>query len=354
MTDRRTQHDHDDSSGKSGRPRLGLKLRAGAVLSGLLVLACLTGLIYGLGRDPGQSQPRYAAGDLSAARQPPSLRPPTLDTEAESPAPTATVGDAQGLSPPPLRGAWRPLGTDHLGRDLLTRCLVGGAVSIAVGLCAAIVSAVIGTAYGLIAGYLGGRIDAVMMRIVDVLYGLPYVLLVVLFAVAGEALTRGFVAERPQLRPIVELGLLLAAIGGVGWLTLARVVRGQVMQLKAQPFIEAARAMGVSTPGVLFRHVLPNVIDVVMVYSALAVPQAMLQESFLSFLGIGVRPPLPSWGSLIADGLSELNPVRIRWWLIVIPCMFMAAALLSLNIMGEGMSEWLDPKNRVDVRKVKS
>lgn len=237
------------------------------------------------------------------------------------------------------------LGRDHLGRSLLIRCLAGGAVSIGVGLAAAAIAVGIGTAYGSIAGWVGGRVDSVMMRVVDILYGLPYILLVVLLAVAGDALLAGVAVDwSPQTRRLVEVGILLTAIGGVSWLTMARVIRGQVLSLKSMPFVESARAAGVGPARVFVRHLLPNLLGPILVYATLTVPQAILQESFLSFLGIGVRAPMPSWGNLASDGLGELNPVKSRWWLLVFPCALLATTLLSLNFVGEGLREAFDPR----------
>ena len=239
------------------------------------------------------------------------------------------------------------LGTDRLGRSVLARCLTGGAISLTVGLAAAAIAVIIGTLYGTIAGAYGGRIDAFMMRIVDVLYGLPYILLVVLLAVAvngfveaSEASNSAFRASRETLNLIT----LLVAIGGVSWLTMARVIRGQVLSLKQQPFMEACRAIGMPLRRQFFRHLLPNLVGPIIVYATLTVPAAILSESFLSFLGIGIQEPLPSWGNLAAAGLSELNTVRVRWWLLLWPCLFIATALLALNFVGEGLRERFDPK----------
>jgi len=311
----------------------------------------------------------------------------------------------QGGSITPAEGlAAQPsviLGTDVLGRDLLVRCLIGGAISLGIGLAAAFIAVLVGTIYGALAGYAGGRIDAVMMRFVDVLYGLPYVLLVVLLAVASDSVIeeyvsrararqawtvqraadiaqqRGLPTDRAALedwlrtdppaaqaiaqeadanpslrrrdvsqgtRTLYDLVTLLVAIGGVSWLTMARVVRGQVLSLKAQPFMEAARAIGVPVHRQFLSHLLPNLVGPVVVYATLTVPQAILQESFLSFLGIGVKPPLPSWGNLAADALQEINPVQSRWWLLLFPCMFLGITLLAMNFVGEGLREALDPK----------
>ncbi len=318
------------------RPRLNLVSRAGIALLGVIIVACLASLPFMLasaGRDDaGRPLPaRYAHGDLNAHLLPPSWAP-MRDDERER---AASLNNPAHL-----------LGTDKLGRDLLIRCLTGGGISISIGLAAAAVSVVIGTLYGSIAAFAGGRTDAMMMRIVDVLFGLPYILLVVLLAVAGDALIDRFASSRALgqgARTLIEIAILLAAIGGVSWLSMARVIRGQVLSLKARPFMEAARALGIPPTRQFLRHLLPNLVGPILVYATLTVPQAILQESFLSFLGIGVRPPLPSWGSLAADGLVELNPVRVRWWLIVFPCVLLALTLISLNFAGEALRERLDP-----------
>lgn len=351
----------------------------------------------------------------------------------------------RGITPTPqqIRAAAPTyiLGTDLLGRDLFVRALAGGAISLGIGIAAAILSVIIGTLYGMIAGYAGGRTDAVMMRTVDVLFGLPYVLLVVLLAVAGDAVVgehisrakaretwvinqariqlteqnaapattaqaRDHLAENPDLRaeietplwnairwleaqrekktstqpstdPIdpeqellpppptnlladanrlrprtitaasqqrIDLSVLLVAIAGVSWLTMARVIRGQVLTLKAQPFVEASRAMGAPVQRQFIKHLLPNLVGPIVVYATLTVPQAILQESFLSFLGIGVQPPVPSWGNLAADGLYELNPYKSHWWLLLFPCILLGITLLALNFVGEGLREAVDPR----------
>jgi oligopeptide transport system permease protein len=233
------------------------------------------------------------------------------------------------------------MGTDRLGQSLAWRCALGGAISLGVGLASAIITMCIGTAWGLAAGYLGGRVDAAMMRLVDVLYGLPYILLVVLLSVAFAPLLAATIG--PLVGNVVTL---LVAIGAVSWLTLARVVRGQVLSIKAMPFIEAARAVGASPIRIMFRHVLPNLLGPIIVYTTLTVPQAILQESFLSFLGIGIQPPLPSWGNLAADGLAELNPVRSHLWLLLAPCSLLALTLLALNFVGDGLRDRYDPRLR--------
>lgn len=368
--------------------RLGVPAKAGFFALGLVFLLCAATLPYTL--SPGPSgQPRYNEGDLGDARLPPAWAPvsPPQAARLNARVPEETlrrVGAEHGLSPEQaaesvsgpcadaLRQEWRRtvLGTDVQGRSLAVRVLLGGAVSLAVGLAAALLSVVIGTLYGALAGYAGGWLDGVLMRVVDVLYGLPYVLLVVLLAVAGDALvdewvTRqheraSWVAAQPgagapadlraealslfpprvlpeSTRRSLDLVTLLVAIGGVSWLSLSRVVRAQVMSLRQRPFVEAARAMGASPWRVFWRHLMPNLAGPVLVYATLTVPQAMLQESFLSFLGIGVPPPVPSWGSLAADGLGEINPYESSWWLPAVPGVMLVGTLLSLNFVGEGL-----------------
>jgi ABC-type dipeptide/oligopeptide/nickel transport system permease subunit len=309
----------------------------GAVVLAVMALACLAGLPWAMGRtgpDPGAPR-RLEAIDPALALLPPSWAPHAADERARQ-----ESGDTLFV-----------LGSDRLGRDLLARCLAGGAISLGIGLAAAAIAVVIGTLYGAAAGYAGGRLDDALMRIVDILYGLPAILLVVLLAVAADGLIeRAGEIEASGLRPTVNIVTLLVAIGGVSWLTLARVIRGQVLSLKAQPFFEAARAMGVPLPRLIGRHLLPNLVGPIVVYATLTVPAAILSESFLSFLGIGVREPLPSWGNLAANGLSELNTVRVRWWLLLWPCLFIALTLLALNFMGESLREAMDPRRRAPRR----
>ena len=234
-------------------------------------------------------------------------------------------------------------GTDGLGRSLLGRCLMGGAVSLAVGVAAAMISVVLGVSVGMLAGYRRGWVDALLMRCVDVLYGLPYILLVILFKIAFEGTLARLLFGGNQER--ASLVILFAAIGLVSWLTMARVVRGQVLSLRAQPFMEAAKAAGISEWRIFSRHLLPNLAGPIIVYATLTVPQAILQESFLSFLGVGIQQPLPSWGSLASDGLMPaLNGVNSHWWMLVFPCTLLAVTLLSLNFVGDGLRDVFDPK----------
>jgi oligopeptide transport system permease protein len=218
-------------------------------------------------------------------------------------------------------------GTDSLGRDLCVRILYGGRVSLAVGLVATLVSLLIGVAYGATAGYVGGRIDALMMRFVDLLYSLPFIFFVIILMVVFH---RNFF-------------LLFVAIGAVEWLTMARIVRGQALSIKQKEFIEAARAGGVGTWGIIRRHIIPNVLGPVIVYVTLTIPAAILAESFLSFLGLGITDPLTSWGVLIADGKDNMENYP---WMLIFPCAFMAVTLFCFNFIGDGLRDALDPKDR--------
>ncbi len=262
--------------------------------------------------------------------------------------------DAGGGFVDPMRppSAAEPLGTDKLGRSLMWRLLLGGAISLGIGASAALIAVVIGVTWGAVAGYVGGRVDALMMRIVDVLYGLPYILLVVLVSIAlnpfFEWVAQGIFDQRvaSQVAPIVTL---LVAIGGVSWLTMARVIRGQVLSLRNQPFVEAARACGTGPLRILGSHLLPNLVGPIVVYTTLTVPQAILQESFLSFLGIGVKEPLPSWGNLASEGLETLQGIgqasfQMRWWLLWWPCLALGLTLMSLNFLGDALRTRMDPR----------
>jgi ABC-type dipeptide/oligopeptide/nickel transport system permease subunit len=233
-------------------------------------------------------------------------------------------------------------GHDDLGRSLLFRILPAFLVSLGVGLAAAIIAVVIGTGWGALAALAGGRVDLVMMRIVDVLYGLPYILMVILLKIA---LTRPLTTLFAGHSKCADVVILFIAIGGVSWLTMARVVRGQVLSLRNQTFVEAARAAGAGPIHLLRRHLLPNLVGPIVTYASLVVPQAILQESFLSFLGIGVQQPTPSLGRLAADGVEAVNAFVGYWWLIGFPCGILVITLLALNFIGDGLRDAFDPRS---------
>jgi oligopeptide transport system permease protein len=402
---------------------------AGMLGMGVLVVmfvACLGSLPWTLGSERGfngeqTGVPRYDAGTPSEGRLPPrwwSYDEQDIErsTLAVDPVLLESLADEHGVTVDDLLLArdgallevveehWPKyvLGSDKLGRSLWVRLLAGGGISLTIGIAAAMISVGIGTIYGSLAAYIGGKVDSVMMRVVDVLYGLPYILLVVLLAVASDAMIDEWVSHArakqswiekqvidahfeetgeeldrsnariimtsdPEMydqwlteantiyprrdisagtRTMLDVLTLLIAIGGVSWLTMARVIRGQVLTLKNQQFVEAARAVGCSPKRVFVRHLLPNLIGPIVVYATLAVPQAILQESFLSFLGIGVKPPLPSWGNLAAEGLGELNTYRSHWWLLFFPCLLLGITLLAMNFVGEGLREAFDPKRQ--------
>lgn len=250
---------------------------------------------------------------------------------------------ALSFSPPTLH---HPFGTDLLGQDLLYRVLTGGRVSLLVGFCGAIVSLVIGTAYGLVAGYAGGRLDGLMMRIVDILYSVPRLvfILIAINAFNQQMLEFATKLDSPWLLANSRIVILIVSLGIIEWLTLARIVRGQTLALKDRQFVTAAKALGQSHFIILWRHILPNLLGVVLIYLTLTIPAIIIDESFLSFLGLGVQPPAASWGSLLADGAGALNPVQIRWWLVVFPAVSMAVTLLALNYLGDSLRDLFDPK----------
>ena len=225
----------------------------------------------------------------------------------------------------PSFGGMHLFGTDDLGRDLFVRTMLGVRVTLVVAIVASLVSLIIGVAYGAIAGFVGGRVDAAMMRFVDTLYALPFIFFVILLMVAFE---RNFL-------------LIFVAIGAINWLDMARIVRGQTLSLREREFVEAARLTGVSTLRIVFRHIAPNLIGIVIVYVTLTIPQAILVESFLSFLGLGVQEPQTSLGALVNAGVGQMEGAS---WMLLIPAALLALILMSFNFLGDGLRDYFDAR----------
>ncbi len=289
---------------------------ASAIVLALLVAACL--LV------PELSRHRYDRADLAYGARPPSWE------------------------------HW--MGTDAFGRDLMARVFFGGRISFAVGLVATFVSFAIGVSWGGIAGAAGGKVDAVMMRIVDALYTFPFLLLVILLMVffanehtvlyrAWRVALGAFVThpEDPRYFPVFQIVVVFAALGAVSWLTMARIVRGQVVALRARPFVEAARSIGVSPAALVFRHLVPNALGPILVYTTLTIPEVMMTEAFLSFLGLGTQEPLSSWGLLASAGADTMD---LYPWQIVFPGAMLAITLLCFNLLGDGLRDALDPRTK--------
>jgi oligopeptide transport system permease protein len=233
--------------------------------------------------------------------------------------------DQIGMPPDYANAFW--FGTDNNGRDLFVRCLYGARVSLAVGIAATLVSLAIGVLYGATSGFLGGKVDEVMMRFVDIMYSLPFMFFVIILMVVFG-------------RNII---LLFVALGAVQWLTMARIVRGQTLSVKRKEFIEAAHAAGVSNRSIVLRHIIPNLLGPVVVYVTLTVPEVIMTESFLSFLGLGVQEPYTSWGVLISEGAGQMESAP---WMLIYPALFLAVTLFCFNFIGDGLRDALDPKDR--------
>ena len=238
-----------------------------------------------------------------------------------------TIDASRGATPP----SWTHLaGTDTLGRDMLVRIFIGGRWAILVAIIATFIAVIIGVSYGAIAGYAGGRIDSFMMRIVDVLYGFPTLVFVIVVMATFQT---------------KSLLVLFALIGGMSWLTMARLVRGQVLSLRHREFVEAARAMGASPARILVRHIIPNTMGIVVVYATLSMPSVMLTEAFLSFIGLGVQAPRASWGTLVTEGSTQIIAYT---WLLIGPSIAIGLTIFALNLFGDGLRDALDPKTRID------
>jgi peptide/nickel transport system permease protein/oligopeptide transport system permease protein len=266
------------------------------------------------------------------------LGPPLLHTD-----PHSTTGEQ--FQAPSHRHLF---GTDVNGRDVFARVIEGARISLLVGLSGAMISFFIGTSYGLIAGYVGGKTDALMMRFVEILYAIPRLIIIIIASFIFDPIVKENLADvwNGALVGYSKILILVLALGLIEWLTMARIVRGQVLSLKNQQFITAARSLGQSHTRIIVRHVAPNLIGVVVVYLTLTIPAVILDESFLSFLGLGVQAPQASWGSLLADGAQVINPIRSYWWLLVFPALVMSMTLLALNFVGDGLRDALDPRQR--------
>ena len=259
---------------------------------------------------------------------------------------TITGYDANQISSASLQrpSAAHWFGTDLFGRDLLTRTLEGARISLLIAAAATAISLTIGVTYGMISGYVGGRVDNLMMRVLEVIYALPtLILVIVLVATLEDPATRFLQAI--GLRSIQpRIVLLFIFVGLTEWLTMARIIRGQVLVLREQPFVQAAVALGRSHRLILWRHLLPNLAGIILVYLTLTIPAAMLDESFLSFLGLGVQAPKASWGTLVSEAAQQVNPIRFYWWMLLFPGGMMALTLLALNFLGDGLRDALDPR----------
>lgn len=275
----------------------------------------------------------------------------------------STSSDA--FLPPLTKGLETPVlhlcGTDKNGQDLFYRLLTGAQVSLGVGIVGACISLVIGTLYGMMSGYFGGKVDAVMMRVVDMLYAVPRILFIMIFIAAFDSVFKDWLdavrlwAQQAEwhglertaryLIPYSKILVMILSLGLVEWLTMARIIRGQVLVLRELTFVTASRAMGQGGLGILQKHLLPNLSTIILTYLTLTIPAVILDESFLSFLGLGIDDPAASWGSLLKDGAQVINPIESKWWLLAFPAVLMSLSLLALNFLGDGLRDAFDPKS---------
>jgi len=249
------------------------------------------------------------------------------------------------FAPPTLH---HPFGTDLNGRDLLYRVMEGARISLLVGISGALISFFVGTTYGLIAGYAGGKWDSLMMRAVEILYSIPRLIIILIAINAFDVHLKNWLASGSLawLTGYSRIVILVLSLGLIEWLTMARIVRGQVLSLKSLQFVAAARSLGQSHVKIIVRHLLPNLVGIVVIYLTLTIPAVIMDESFLSFLGLGIQAPQASWGSLLSDGAQVINPIRSYWWLLVFPAVTMSATLLALNFLGDALRDALDPRER--------
>jgi oligopeptide transport system permease protein len=255
----------------------------------------------------------------------------------------AHVTSKEQFQPP---SASHIFGTDNNGRDAFARVIEGARISLLVGVCGALISLMVGTTYGLISGYASSRTDAIMMRFVEILYSIPRLIILILFTFIFDKHFKTWLTAQgyAALVGYSKIIILIVTLGLIEWLTMARIVRGQVLMLKNLQFVAAARALGQSHSRIIIRHLLPNLGGIVIVYLTLTIPSVILDESFLSFLGLGVQAPQASWGSLLSDGAQVINPVKSYWWLLLFPAVVMSVTLLALNFIGDALRDALDPR----------